>query len=85
MTPPHLRISAAVAALVALFALVGIQGGAGAGAGLAECPVLGEPTLLGPLAQKENRAPFSTRQVSGRMPPFRPKSGEPVVSERAVD
>lgn len=63
MTPPHLRLSAATAALVALFALVGVQ--TGAGAGLAECPVLGAPTLLGPLAQAENRAPFSTRQVSG--------------------
>ena len=26
----------------------------------------------------------STRQVSGRMPPFRPKSGEPVISENAA-
>jgi hypothetical protein len=63
MTRPHLRISRSLAALVALFALVPIGGGAGAGT--TECPMLGAATLLGPLAQSEHRAPFSTREISG--------------------
>ncbi|MEX1100930.1 MAG: hypothetical protein WD739_11900 [Actinomycetota bacterium] len=54
---------ALLAALVALFTLLPI--GAGAGTDPVPCPVLGEPVLLGPLGQKETRAPFSARHLSG--------------------